>query len=385
MTDTLSSSSPETAPRRISLRRAWFVTHQWIGLGLAVIFVVLGITGTALVVERQIDQFVHPKRYAGNAVAAALGPSAYIESARTALAATDRVGGVRYPGHVGDAITVAGTPYSPAPLNMGPPKRAQVFLDPKTAAVLDMTDGTLGYAWVLKATHGHLMLGEVGKQIVGWMGVAMLISCLTGIWIWWPKSGGVLKKLKWSSKGQFNKKLHHHVGIWIAVPLAVLSLTGIYVSFLQAFTGMVDAAAGVAKMETSEARPRPAPPLLNTALTADQALQATLARAPDHEPDTIMLPTESNPHWVVTLTNPDGIAQVYRVHDATGDVSAPPAPSVTDSTTKLMEDVHFGLDLGFVWKAIVFLSGFIIVALGYTGILMWLRGLRMKRLVQEQS
>jgi hypothetical protein len=75
---------------------------------------------------------------------------------------------------------------------------------------------------------------------------------------------------------------------------------------------------------------------------------------------------------------------VYAVHDATGDVTIPAAPTVADSTTKLMEEVHFGLDLGIVWKTIVFLSGFVIVILGYTGILMWLRGLRMKRLVREQ-
>ncbi|MBL8628784.1 MAG: PepSY domain-containing protein, partial [Rhodospirillaceae bacterium] len=62
MTDT-PLATPTASGRHISLRRAWFVTHQWIGLGLSIIFIVLGITGTALVAEREIDQLVHPKRY----------------------------------------------------------------------------------------------------------------------------------------------------------------------------------------------------------------------------------------------------------------------------------------------------------------------------------
>ena len=37
--------------------------------------------------------------------------------------------------------------------------------------------------------HGSMMMPGWGRPIVGWVGVFMFVSCLTGIWLWWPLSG----------------------------------------------------------------------------------------------------------------------------------------------------------------------------------------------------
>src|SRR3546814_1357715 len=83
--------------------------------------------------------------------------------------------------------------------------------------------------------HGHLMIPGVGRQVVGWLGVAMLISCVSGIWLWWPTVGSWLRGLRWRRHRNFDTNLHHLFGFWIAVPLFILSLTGAWISFPKFF------------------------------------------------------------------------------------------------------------------------------------------------------
>ena len=42
-----------------------------------------------------------------------------------------------------------------------------------------------------------LMVPGTGRQIVGWVGVAMLISSLTGLWLWWPVTGSFRRGFRW--------------------------------------------------------------------------------------------------------------------------------------------------------------------------------------------
>ena len=62
----------------------------------------------------------------------------------------------------------------------------------------------------------------------------MLILSLTGIWLWWPRNGGFLRGLRWRRVGRaLSFNLHHLLGFWISIPLAVVSVTGIYLGFPQ--------------------------------------------------------------------------------------------------------------------------------------------------------
>src|SRR3546814_2366100 len=64
-------------------------------------------------------------------------------------------------------------------------------------------------------------------------GVAMLISCVSGIWLWWPTVGSWLRGLRWRRHRNFDTNLHHLFGFWIAVPLFILSRSEEHTSELQ--------------------------------------------------------------------------------------------------------------------------------------------------------
>ena len=61
----------------------------------------------------------------------------------------------------------------------------------------------------------------------------MLILSLTGIWLWWPRAASFVPGLRWRRAPYTSTNLHHTLGFWISIPLAVVSLTGIYLSFPQ--------------------------------------------------------------------------------------------------------------------------------------------------------
>src|SRR3546814_1014187 len=81
-------------------------------------------------------------------------------------------------------VVVAATQASKGPPR-GRPVRTMVYLDPPTAKVLDQAASNEGVLRVLHVLHGSLMVPGVGRKIVGWLGVAMMISAFTGLWLWW--------------------------------------------------------------------------------------------------------------------------------------------------------------------------------------------------------
>ena len=79
----------------------------------------------------------------------------------------------------------------------GPPARTNVWLDPPTARVLDRASSNSGLIRTMHLIHGSMMIPIWGRSIVGWLGVAMLFSCFTGIWLWWPTVGKWVRGLRW--------------------------------------------------------------------------------------------------------------------------------------------------------------------------------------------
>ena len=54
----------------------------------------------------------------------------------------------------------------------------------------------------------------------------IVLSVLPGLWLWWPVTGSVRRGFRWRRQNSTNANLHHQMGFWIAIPLAMLSFTG---------------------------------------------------------------------------------------------------------------------------------------------------------------
>lgn len=384
------------------IKRVLFQIHLWIGLILALPFLILGITGAFLVFDQDIDKALN----APKAPVASVGAvQSYDAIAAAGLAAVEgmRVTTVFAPEKAG----------APAQVRLqaagggnrgGPPQRAQTtaWVDPVNLSVLRVDPPrTSPFRWV-HTLHGSFSIsGGVGRQLVGWGGVAMLIMGLSGLWLWWPKRGrwlsafGVAK----DAKGyRFHRDLHGAAGVWLWAVFVAVTFTGVYISFPQpmgaAVSGMmpgrdmrstpeIPGAGGERRKgsERAEGGPRERgegareerPPL-----SFDAVYTAARAAAPDARLVSIAAPGRPDqparvnfapPGWqegapmIGVFVNPRTTAVI--------EVRDPRKLTLGETFQVWQRPLHEGIGLGPVWKILAFLSGLLPPLFVITGVYMW--------------
>ena len=337
------------------LRATWLQVHKWIGLTLAILIIPIALTGSVLVWKSWVDQQLQPQRYASLGPAT-LAPSVYAKAVTSGLKAEERLSELRYQKGGKPLIAVITKP------SEGRPTRTQLWIDPRDASIIDRAPGNSGIIQVMHNLHGSLMVPGWGRSIVGWVGAFMFVSCLTGIWLWWPLSGGFRSGLRWKRRNTANANLHYLAGFWVLFPLAMLSLTGAWISFPKVF-GKFESRPPVTIDRERAARAQPlATP--NLGVDAAAAAAAPFAKGPL---TSIAWPTDQVPKWKVNF----GSAAVP-VDDATAKASAPPPPP-PETLARTMRRWHDGTGMGPVWQTIIFLGGIIPALLSITGIIIWWR------------
>ena len=258
----------------------------------------------------------------------------------------------------------------------------QILIDPVSLQVLQTQRAMTGWVRFFHDLHGHIFIpGGVGREIVGWLGVAMLVLGCSGLYLWWPKPGQwkAAFQVRRKAKGlRLNRELHGAVGIWSLVIFMLVNFTGVYLAFPQQisaavntiwpgrdmraamFQARVEPMRGTAPMDVDEAvelaRARvPGTRFLNAFLSVrpDQALRVGLIR-PGHE--------EGAP--IITV-----IVDPYR--KSVVDVFDPQAMSTGEKIIAWQRALHYGIGLGGVYKFLVFVSGVIVPIFAVTGFLMW--------------
>jgi uncharacterized iron-regulated membrane protein len=370
------SVSPSTLTR---LRSFWWTLHRWIALALCVLLVPIAISGALLVWHDDLDAMVNPARYAVSGPTAT-SPSAYLASAREALPAGYTPMGVRFPAEEGRPVTVLARGEGE-----GVRRLLIVYHDPPTARVLEVVDFRASFFGFLHRFHENLTIPEYnGRAIVGWAGVGMLILSLTGIWLWWPRNGAFLRGLRWRRSGSTNFNLHHLLGFWISLPLAFVSLTGIYLSFPQTARSTMSAIAPM----NPPGRPIFAGQLARERqLNIDAAFETARAAKAGWRPAAVFLATLAPPRegaeqgppptWRVQFRHPEtSTMATVLVNDRTRVAQALPDPLSGDRAAQWIRWLHEGSRGGPVWQVLVFLTGVFPPIFAVTGIVMWVRGRR---------
>jgi uncharacterized iron-regulated membrane protein len=355
---------------KLAVRRAWFQVHKWIGLILAILIIPISLTGAALVWHDALDRTLNADRYATSG-RATLPVDSYAAAAAKTVRPGDRLASLRMPEHPGDPVVIAATPQAKSNLP-GPALRTNVYLDPPTAKVLVVAGSRSGPVMVMHMIHGTLMVPGVGRSIVGWIGVAMVLSSFTGLWLWWPTVGKWARGLRWRRHRNIDSNLHHQLGFWIALPLFVLSLTGAWISFPGFFGPLVGESGRPMGYGADRAAMMRAKPLPAQATSLAVAAGKAQALAPGAITQ-VSWPTDYKPAWLVTIKG-RGKPATVAVDDATGVASAAPSPDRGQSgTARLMRRIHDGTGMGLVWQVIITLGGLLPAVLAVTGNIMWWR------------
>ena len=389
----------------IDLRRLLFQFHMWIGLILGLLLALLGLSGSVLVYDDAIADLLAPVPQAV-AKGEALPLDKIVEAARGAagrgamLISLRREAGVaisvritqgpqgqeaaRGEGRGDGAGRARGTRRNAegvAPAEGPRAAATQLFIDPVSGAVLGSRKAQLPPILMFAhQLHGNFLMGRDGRTFVGWLGVAMLILGATGLILWWPKRGQwkyAFFVRRTATGLRFHRELHAATGIWIFVVFMAVSFSGVVLAFPNLQSG---------PRPTFNLREGPEiAPGAGTRLGPDAALTLARKALPDATPTGITIPARPDRAIVVNMLAHDAVGAAVYVDPWRSEVVGQRDPSA--NFLAWQRPVHQGIGLGPLWRALVFLSGFVPSLFVVTGVIMWAkkrkRRLPMGTLVEE--
>ena len=359
-------------------RQVVFQLHLWVALILCIPLVLLGLTGSALMMPDTLNRLTNPVPTVAADAQATKSASAYLDAARAAVPASVKITGLKMPTASGVPVAVAATTGAP-----GPGGGRTIWVDPSTAQLIKITPSTAPlFAWS-HDFHGAFLVNGPGRAYVGWAGVAMTLLSFTGIWLWWPR-GAFAKGFRWRRTPDTMNNLHHLFGFWLSLPLALISLTGVFISF----PSLTNAVFGAPPAAQAPGRPAEGGPGGRTSgpprQTPDQAVAVAQSAHPGAQFAGLTFPgvggrgPQAGPRnaWRIELSD-QGKPSTVMVDDATGAVSAaaPQGPRGGGQTgpRAMIRPLHEGEVGGVVWKWVVFIAGLLPLLLAVTGVYLWAR------------
>ncbi len=215
-----------------SFRTLLFWTHLVTGAVAGVVILIMSVTGVVLTYEKQMLEWTD-QRQAGLAPSAVsapnLKPEALLAAATAALPKAQPTG-----------LTVRAGTTSPATVTFEGGR--SLLVDPRTAANLGEPSSRLRSVF-RAVTSWHRVLAlegtsrATGKAITGAANLAFLFIVVSGIYLWIPRvwSRVQVAQVVWFRGGLTSKardfNWHNVIGIWSAVPLAIVVAGAVPISY----------------------------------------------------------------------------------------------------------------------------------------------------------
>lgn len=359
-------------------RAVLFQVHLWTGLTLGIVLAVLGLSGSVLVYHDELLEMTQAPVPHAQAQGVMLPLDALLASAREKFPAKRANATVMLPEERGAALLVRFQSGS----RRGPQRGTDVYVDPASARVLDVRQAP--YNWFIGAMHdlhGRLLIpGREGRQVVGWLGVAMLLLGCSGVVIWWPKRGqwNAGFRIRCAARGYWlYRDLHGAVGIWGLVVFIIVSFSGVAIAFPETMRGIITfGTAQPAPAFDARNGPGVEPVKGREPMGLDAAVALVKAQVPNADVRSISLPAKSDAAWRVAIGSMEigpvstayvdpWRAKIVALRNASGNSA--------DNFMAWQRPLHQGSGWGALWRILVFLSGLLPSLFVTTGMVMWVK------------
>lgn len=386
-----------------SRRKLWLKVHLYLGLVAGAVFVLIGLTGSLLAFEFPLDEELNSKLMtvsANEQRKSSLPLDDILTAGLKVLPPGGKISTIGFPRHSGLAYELWFEQPSP---NANHSENHQVFINPYTGKVngqrlkVDFERGWRGpFMDVVLRLHYSLAVGAAGMTTIGFIGLALLFSVLTGLILWWPSSGKFRKALtikRNASSERFNFDLHKTFGFYSSVILLFMLASGVYLIFPEYGGRLVG-------MFSPVAEPYPiyrsvVPTGDKTPISLAEVKAITDARFPDGEYRWIGFPVNERGVYVVGKRGDDEVNRKFPfrrlwidqysgkiIHERTHH-----SRTAGDIFVEWLYPLHTGEALGITGQFIILIIGLIPFVLYLTGVIRWLhkQGAARKNKVKRKS
>jgi uncharacterized iron-regulated membrane protein len=346
------------------MRRVIFNLHLLVALSAGAFMVVLGVTGSIIEFEPELDRIFHPHL-------------SFVIPGSRILSLTE----------MGDAVSQRfdGEPVVAYLPSLSPGLSYQVVLPRGIVYVNQYTGEVLGlrkrgqtFLGFMRALHVRLAIGNVGRNIVRWSGATMVFSLVSGLYLWWP-----IKQVRirgdWRSK-RFLFDLHNSVGIFSFLILILLAATGTVIGFEDQLAPLLHKQTNSAQPQTSHATiPEPTPGALP--ITPERAVTIARTKIPDAVPYRVQMPKYGSLYQVALESSNDRIWNGRNVValDPFGNlvsVTRSGDLSTGERVLGINQALHTGVILGMPGRVAGALASAMVTLQVFSGLLLWRRRTR---------
>jgi uncharacterized iron-regulated membrane protein len=367
---------------RTGARQRWLTLHLYLALILGFFFAVLGLTGSLSMLGEGLDGLLNPRL----SVEPLPGSKPSLDDLMAAVR-------LEHPDYKGPwTLELPRTPDDPLTAWFEKPleTRGQAYaplmvsVNPYSGQVLASRFwGQTARTWLLDL-HSHLHLGRFGARWVGLMGVALILSVLSGLYLWWPGLTRVRSAFRLRHEAGMNLflfDLHRLIGLAGFIALLILAFTGFNLAYpalgeaLVGTSGMSHDADGPAIRSTGKA---PA----NHPVTLEEVV--LLARGPFPRAEVRQITTPEGPEGTYRVTFRQAF-EVNQRHPMTAvwvdqysgqirQVRNAARFSRGETLITTIWPLHTGEMLGGWGRLAWFLAGLMLPVLYVSGMVRWLIG-----------
>ena len=347
--------------------------HLWLGVGAAIFLVILGLTGSVIAFENDIDHWLHPGLY-------------YVQAGPQALPEAELIQKVEHhfaPARVA-VVHIFRQPDLAHVMQLN--DRSTVMVSPVDGHILGRITGPsatqkmIGYVHQL---HTHLVpdprsaqkAARIGSVIVQSAGFILCLLVVLGMILWWrTKRASIQWRAQWF---RVCFDAHHAIGIYSALFLFIAALTGVLVEREDIIMRLTHSPEPLRFPQLQSGAAGDAIPI-----SVDRALGIALAAIPGTTATDVQLPLNPKGVFLVVLRVPEETSETahsYIFIDQYSGKVLHEMNFLTDSpgyrVIRFNRSIHTGDVWGTPGHVLVSLSSLLLVVMVITGLVIWFKKL----------
>lgn len=354
--------------------------HLWLGIGSGLVVLIVALTGSLLVFEKELEPRLSPSF---SYVEVPAGEAKMVSMDLLTAKVLNQYKGYRLYQFYIETEANRSVIFT---IQKSKNDVLAVAVNQYTGEIIDAVNENHRFFTVVLKLHRYLCMGETGKVITGISCSIFLILVITGLVLWWPKRNTRKQRLrvKWgASWKRLNWDLHAVLGFYVHLVIFLIALTGLTWAYqwvndliFYAFDG---------KPMVKMTAPKTGKAIATTAYL-DKILYSTDSILPYHGPKRIRYAEKQGQAITVIKQNYDAaisnIASTLYFEEGTGRLVQRRLyenESRGMKVRRLVFPVHTGSLLGWPTKLMALIAALVAASLPVTGLIIWLNRKKKKK------